>query len=175
LASGVLSLVFMAISLPMMLRGDYHKSEIVGYTGLALAAVIVFVGIRSHREREGGGTLTFWRGVAVGASIAAVAGTIYATFWLVLSTLVMPGITDKVAGCIVEQKRSFGASDAEIAKAEQFAETYRRLAKNPAINFAMTFGESFPVGLLASILAAAVLRRKVPPSAAAAGAASAVS
>jgi uncharacterized protein DUF4199 len=170
LASGVLSLVFMAISLPMMLRGDYSRSEVVGYTGLALAAIIIFVGIRSYRATTGGGYLTFWRGLAVGASIAAVAGTIYASAWLVLSTAVMPGITDKVAGCIVAQKRSFGASDAEIVEAEKFADTYRRLARNPAINFAMTFAESFPVGLAASILAAAVLRRKGPPSPAAAGA-----
>jgi hypothetical protein len=40
--------------------------------------------------------------------------------------------------------------------------TFARLYKNPLFNIAMTFMEVLPVGLILSLVFAAILRRKAP-------------
>ena len=46
--------------------------------------------------------------------------------------------------------------EAKISEMEQFKEMY----KNPIVKIGMTFMEIFPVGLLITILSAAILRRE---------------
>jgi hypothetical protein len=39
-------------------------------------------------------------------------------------------------------------------------EDFKRMYQNPLMNVAMTFTEPFPVGLLVTVISAAVLRKK---------------
>ena len=49
-----------------------------------------------------------------------------------------------------------------VAATEQQARTLKRLYDHPAGNAALTFATTFPVGLLAAAVSAAILRRKQP-------------
>jgi len=164
LASGALSAAMMAGTVPFMLDGSFRNGHLVGYTSIVLASLLVFFGVRSYRERVSGAHLTFRRGLAVGVSIAAVSAVCYATTWVVLSTLVVPDLWDKVVACMVDQKRASGASPQEIETTARQARQYAQWAENPVISFAMTLAEPLPIGLLASLISAAILRRRKPPS-----------
>jgi uncharacterized protein DUF4199 len=163
-ASGALSAAMMLATVPFILSGRFNGSLVFGYTLILLASLLVFFGIRSYRQKVGGGRLTFLRGLGVGVAIAAISAACYAATWSIL-WLATPDLHDKMAACMVNQKRASGASDAEILKAAEQAAQYVELAKNPALNFLMSLAEPFPVGLAVSLISAAILRRKdVDPS-----------
>jgi hypothetical protein len=160
-ASGALSAAMMLATVPFILSGHFHGGWVFGYTLILLASLLVFFGIRSYRQKVGGGRLTFRRGLGVGVAIAAISAACYAGTWTIL-WLGLPDMHEKMAACMVNQKRDSGASAVEILEAEKQAAQYVELAKNPALNFLMTLAEPFPVGLVVSLISAAILRRKTP-------------
>jgi hypothetical protein len=125
-----------------------------------LSGLFIFFGVRSYRENVAGGRIRFGRAFAVGLLIALVASVCYVVIWEVLYFGVMPGLGDKIATCMVDQARAAGASAAQLEEtARQMAQMKRNL-DNPLINAAMAFAEPFPVGLLITLISAAVLRKK---------------
>ena len=59
--------------------------------------------------------------------------------------------------------RAAGASEAAIQAKTLELQKSAAAYKNPLVNVAMTFIEPFPVGLLITLISAAVLRRKGGP------------
>ena len=48
----------------------FDRGEIIGYTSMVLAFLLIFFGVRSYRDNVAGGTVRFGRAFAVGALIA---------------------------------------------------------------------------------------------------------
>ena len=72
----------------------------------------------------------------------------------------MPDFMEKFTTYAVEQVRSSGGSQQMIdAKLKEMKDLGVRL-NNPLINAAFTFIEPFPVGLLLTLISAAILRRR---------------
>ena len=136
------------------------KGAIVGYTSMVLAFMLVFFGIRSYRENVGGGTITFGRAFAVGILIAVISSVCYVLAWLILSHYFMPDFVDKYAAQAIEQLRASGANAQAIQAKQQEMQQFKQLYSNPLFKVAMTFIEPFPVGLLITLISAAILRKK---------------
>jgi hypothetical protein len=166
LISGTILAVMIVGSMPFEAKIGFAKAEIIGYTTLVLAALLVFFGVRSYRENVSGGRLSFARGFAVGILITLVSSFCYVTAWEVTYFGLMPDFGDKYAAHMIDRAKASGASqqtiDKKVQEAQQFSKSYR----NPAINVAYTFMEVFPVGLAATLLSAAILRRKAARQAA---------
>ena len=73
LISGVLISVMMAATIPFADRIGFDRGAYVGYTTMVLAFLLVYFGIRSYRDNDGDGTITFAKGFGVGASIMLIA------------------------------------------------------------------------------------------------------
>jgi hypothetical protein len=170
LLSGVISSVMMLLTMPLVLKGtiNNHNGEVIGYTAIVLSFVLVFFGIRSYRENKGGGTITFGRAFSVGILITIISCVFYVATWEVVSSMFMPDWQDKYAAQMIAAKRQEGASPAAIAETEKQMVQMKAMLANPVMNVAMTFLEPFPVGLVVTLVSAAVLRRRtaVPPVAA---------
>jgi hypothetical protein len=95
----------------------------------------------------------------------------YVATWEVLYFKFMPDFMDKYGAHVVEKMRASGASDATVLAKAQEMKKAKEMYDNPLINAAMTFIEPFPVGLLITLISAAVLRRKPRPAEAATAAA----
>ena len=78
LVSGALATGLLLATLPYTSAMEHGKSDFLGYTSMIVSALVLFFGIRSHRERAGG-RLTFGRGVAVGLLITLVSSVCYMT------------------------------------------------------------------------------------------------
>jgi hypothetical protein len=66
---------------------------------------------------------------------------------------------------MIEKARAGGATEQELAaKAAEMAE-FREMYKNPLINAGLTLIEVFPVGLVVTLISAAILRRGRAPAA----------
>jgi hypothetical protein len=168
LISGFIVSAMMAISIPLCMSGkiDFENSQIVGYTTMVLAFVLVFFGIRSYRENVGDGSISFGRAVGVGLLITLVTCAFYVIAWEILYHNFFPDFVDQYAAHAIEKMRGTGASDAAIAKKVKEMAEFKELYANPVINVGMTFMEVFPVGLIVTLVSAAILRRKDTPAAA---------
>jgi hypothetical protein len=141
-------------------RIGFDRGMVVGYTIIVLSFLLVFFGVRSYREQTGG-RLTFGRGFTVGILITLISCAFYVLTWEVIYFGgFFPDFLDQYAAHTIDGLKASGASQLEIdATAKQMAE-FGEMYKNPLINAAFTFMEPFPVGLLVSLISAAVLRRK---------------
>lgn len=166
LISGALAAGMMLASIPLVNRIGFEKSEIIGYTTLVLAALLVFFGVRSYRENVSGGALSFGRGFAVGILISLLYSLCYVASWEVTYYGFMPDFGDKYAAHMIDRAKTSGATQQEIDKKIQEAQQFSRNYRNPVINVGYTFMEIFPVGLAATLVSAAILRRKAARQAA---------
>ena len=162
LISGVVSLAVMLPNLLLLDRIGINKAVIVGYTAIVLSFMLVFFGIRSYRENVGGGRITFGRAVAVGIMITLVSCAFYVISWLIIYYNFMPDFADKYAAYAVDQVKASGASPQQVEKTVQEMKDMKTLLDNPLTNAAITFTEPFPVGLIITLISAAVLRKKRP-------------
>jgi hypothetical protein len=139
---------------------DTGKADAIGYTSMVLAALMVFIGVRSYRENAGGGRLTFGRGLAVGLSISLISAACYVAAFQVMYFKLMPTFGESFAACMVHRARASGASPEKIEETARLAQTLKGMYDWPLTNAALAFSGSFPIGAIASALSAAVLRRK---------------
>jgi Protein of unknown function (DUF4199) len=159
LLSGVVSVVLMAATVPFIRSIRHEPADVLGYTSIVLSALLVFFGIRSYRETAGG-RITFARGFGVGVLITLISCVCLVVAFQLMYFGFVPDFGEKFAACMVERARSAGSTDQQIVETARQAEQFKQLYDNPATNAALTFGMSFPVGLAATIVSAAILSRR---------------
>jgi hypothetical protein len=163
LISGAISSAMMFLTLPFINSGaiNHKNGYFIGYTAIFLSFLLVFFGIRSYRENAGG-TISFGRGVAVGLLITLISCVFYVASWEIIYFKFMPDFVDKYAAHTIQALRAKGASEEAIAAKTKEMEKMKAMLDNPLINAAMTFIEPFPVGLIVTLLSAAILRKRTP-------------
>jgi hypothetical protein len=162
LISGVLSSAMMLGTIPFQHQIGYNRALIVGYTTIVASFLLVYFGIRSYRNNVGGGRITFGRAFGVGILITLVTCVFYVATWEVMFFFFMPDFMTKYTAHEIEKVKASGASDAVIQAKVQGLEKAAEAYHNPLVNAAETFLEPFPVGLVITLISAAVLRRKEP-------------
>jgi hypothetical protein len=160
LISGVVSSLMMAATVPFAGRISFDKGLIVGYTGIVLSFLLVFFGIRSYRDNYCNGQITFSKAFAVGISITVISCICYVVTWEIIYFNFLPDFMDKYGAHMIAKAKASGASAAAVQAQVEQAKKYKEMYDNPLINAAMTFIEPFPVGLVITVISAAVLRRK---------------
>jgi hypothetical protein len=160
LISGVLCTLMMNATVPFGEKIGFDRAMYVGYTIIVLSFLLVFFGIRSYREAEGGGRITFARGFTIGISITLITCVCYVVAWEIIYFNFMPHFMDQYGDYLIAKARASGVSEAALqAKMAELARS-KALYNNVFYNSAETFLEPFPVGLLMTLLSAAVLRKK---------------
>ncbi len=131
---------------------------LIGYTTMLIALSAVFVGIKQHRDVDCGGVIGFWRAFGVGLGVSVVAGVFYVVAWEIVQAMSHMDFANAYANAIIESEKAKGASAEAIAKLSaemaEFKVQYARLS----FRLPMTFMEIFPVGVLVSLISAALLR-----------------
>jgi len=160
LSGGVAALLMVLMAL--YTRNDPNKfdgGEVLGYIGILLSMVFVFLGVRAYRDDVGAGAITFGKAFQVGLFITLISCAIYVLAWMVVANTLMTDFMDQYIAHSLRQMQEAGKSAEEIAtKAAEMAD-FKEMYKNPLIAAAFTFLEPFPVGLAVTLLSAAVLRR----------------
>ncbi len=160
LISGVFSAVMLLATVPFADKIGFDKGEYLGYTVIVLSLLMVFFGVRSYRDNAGNGQMTFAQGFAVGISITVISCICYVITWEVMYFKLLPGFMDKYSAYMVQKLQAQGASPAVIQAEVLQIKKYKEMYDNPFLNAAMTFLEPFPIGLVITLISAAVLRRK---------------
>ena len=138
----------------------FDRGEIIGYTSMVAAFLLIFFGIRSYRDNVAGGTIRFGRAFVVGASIAVVASLCYVPAWALIYSRVAPDFVEKYQAHLIAEARADGATEAEITAKKAELDKYAVMYRNPVIRSAITFVEPMPVALVISLVSAGVLSRR---------------
>ena len=167
LASGVILVAVSAVMMPLCMNGTiaFDNSEVLGYSAMVLAFLMVFFGVRSYRENVAGGAIGFGQAFKVGIAITLITCAMYVVAWEITYFNFFPDFLDQYNTHVIAKMHAEGESEADIQKkAEQLADM-AKVYDNPLINSAITFMEIFPVGLIVTLVSAAILRKKPGESA----------
>ena len=160
LIAGAILSVMMLVTLPLHDTIGFDRLEVIGYSSMVLAFLLIFFGVRSYRDNVAGGRVGFGRAFAVGSMIALVASVCYVVTWEVIYFKLAPDFVPRYQEHTIAKAIADGESEQAIAQRRvemtEFAEMYR----NPAINAAITFVEPLPVGLIIALVTAGVLSRR---------------
>jgi hypothetical protein len=167
LISGVFTSAMMVATVPLENTIGFDRSEYLGYTLIVLSFLLVFFGVRSYRDNVANGQITFTKAFLVGISITAITCLFYVVTWEVLYFNFMHDFIDKYSAHIVEKLQTQGATSAAVQAKVLEMKKYKETYDNPLYNSAITFLEPFPVGLVITLITAAVLRRRKVPTPAA--------
>ena len=160
LIAGAILSAMMVLNHVLMKDIGFDKAEIIGYTTMILASMMVFFGVRSYRDNVAHGSVSFGKAFQVGLLIILVANVCYVGTWEIIYYNFEPDFMEKYGAYAIEKARAGGATAEEIAKQTKEMDDMVRSFKNPIVNVAYSFLELLPVGIVASLLAAAIFRRK---------------
>ena len=138
--------------------GSAGHSMLVGYSMMILALSLVFVGVKRHRDQSLGGVIRFLPAFGMGLGISAVAGLVYVVGWEFTLAATDYRFIGEYSAAAIEAARARGASAAEVQAVIEQMNEFRQSYANPLIRLPMTFAEIFPVGVIISLISAALLR-----------------
>ncbi len=154
-------LVIISVMLTGILAGGQDSvfaSMWFGYLVMLVAMTFMFVGVKRYRDIEHGGVIRFWPALKMGLAIAVVSALAYILVWEVYLAATgyrfMTDYLDSIAQGLAAQGRTPAQVAQEMAQYEWVRDNYG----NPLIRIPLTFTEIFPVGLIAALVSAVLLR-----------------
>src|SRR6202022_3341724 len=160
LISGALSSLMMVATLPFLHKISFDKGLVIGYTAIVLSFLLGFLGSRAYPDNAGNGQIAFKKAFAVGISITLISCICYVVTWEILYYNFLPDFIDKYGAHMVEKLKTSGVSAVAVQAEVEQVKKYKEMYANPLLNAAMTFIEPFPIGLVITLVSAAVLRRE---------------
>lgn len=165
LISGAIGATLMLLNVSLVKSGtlNFDNAEITGYAAIIVALSMVFLGIKSFRDKNQNGVIKFGKGFAVGILITLVASALYVAGWEVYyqsDDELRATFLDQFAEHSLNKLRESGATEAQIESASQEMGKMKELYNIPVIRFAFTLLEILPVGLIITLISAAILRKR---------------
>jgi Protein of unknown function (DUF4199) len=149
-------LVAISVGLEGHMMGAWGMA--IGYLVMLIALTAVFVGVKRHRDVDRGGVIGFWPALGMGIAISVVAGILYVLAWEVSQAFTSGDFITAYADAMIAERRAAGASAAEIVRLTAEMQAFAVQYANPLFRLPMTFAEIFPVGVLVSLVTAALVR-----------------
>ncbi len=137
---------------------QHHNNLLYGYLVMLVALSFVFVAIKRYRDRSLGGVIRFLPALGVGLGVSAVAGVIYTLGWEISLAATHYEFADSYGAAMIAAARAHGASPARLAQVADQMQAFKVQYANPLYRLPMTFVEIFPVGVVISLISAALLR-----------------
>ncbi|HEX4309114.1 MAG TPA: DUF4199 domain-containing protein [Acidobacteriaceae bacterium] len=162
LISGLMISVLMGCSLLLANRIGSGHSMVLGYTIMVVSFLLVYFGIRSYRDNGLAGQISFGRAFACGILITLITCVCYVAMWEILYFNFMPHFMDSYFAAQIHKVQTSGLDAATAAAQVAAIEHSQQLYQNPIVNMAYTFMEPLPVGVVITLISAAVLRRRAP-------------
>jgi hypothetical protein len=164
LISGLIMSVLMGCSLLLADKIGSSHSLVLGYTIMVASFLLIYFGIRSYRDNTLAGQISFGRAFACGILITLISSVCYVVMWEVLYFNFMPHFMDSYFAAQIHKLQSAGLDAATTAARVAAIQHSQQLYQNPVVNMAYTLMEPLPVGLLITLISAALLRRKATSS-----------
>lgn len=159
--SALITTSMMLISTTLHYQDANSKtSEIIGFSGMFLAFIFIFLGIKSFRDKQNNGVISFGTAFKIGILICLIASTVYVATWMIECHFFFPDFMEKYAATVLEEARKSGLSATDLVEKQNEMEKYKDWYKNPILMALMTYMEIFPLGLIITVISALILKKK---------------
>lgn len=137
---------------------NFFASEALGYSIMIIGFSMIFVATKKYRDDELGGIIKFGSALKVGLGISLIAGVVYVIVWEINLYFTDYAFIYEWTDSMIQQARDSGASESELATTIEEMEVMIERYGKVMFRLPMTFMEIFPVGLLLSLISAALFR-----------------
>ena len=162
LTYGTIAGLIVGIALSVVVIGfpgsHLANGMVIGYTIMLIGLSTIFVAVKRYRDIDLGGVIGFWKALMMGLGISFVAGILYVVAWDTACAISGMDFAGSYAASMIAQKKAAGVSGAALAKFVSEMDAFKVQYANPLFRWPMTFIEIFPVGVLVSLITAALLR-----------------
>lgn len=138
---------------------NYDTMEILGYTSIIIALLAVFFGIKSYRDRQLGGRIQFSKGLLTGIGISAVASAILGLYTFIHIAWIDPDFSQSYSAWEIDKIESSDMSAIEKTEAITSMKELVPKLDSPLIQALIMYGTVFIIGIIVSLISAAILRR----------------
>lgn len=135
-----------------------ENGALIGYATILVALTGVFLGVKHYRDKVKGGVIKFVPALGVGLGISAVASLGWVIAWEISLAVTKFDFVAAYYGAMIEQAQADGATAEKIAQMRTEQEGFASMYSNPVIRMGITFVEMFPIGVVISLISAALLR-----------------
>lgn len=129
-----------------------------GYLIMLVALSVIFFAIKNYRDKTQGGVISFKTAALLGLGVSAFAGLSYAIGWEGFLAATDYAFIEQYSAGMIEAKKAAGLTGEALADAIANVEKFTSQYRNPLYRFPVTFMEIFPVGVLVTLVSAALLR-----------------
>src|ERR1043165_5670006 len=161
LISGAIAATLMWLLVAVVNTGsiNFDNGMIWGYATMIIALSLVFFGVKSYRDNNGG-HISFLKGLQVGILISIICSVCYAARWELYYRGSGQEFLQKYTAHYLDKMMANGASDADVAKAQADMDQFMVQYQNCYVRFAFTLMEILPVGIIVTLISALLLRRR---------------
>jgi hypothetical protein len=128
------------------------------YLGWIILFVAIILGIKTYRDQDSGGYITYSRSLGTGVLIGIFSGIITGFFTVLMFTVIDPGLVDKIIEQAQQDMIERGSSETEM----EIAMTWTRKFMNPGMLFIFSMLGSAFLSFLFSLIIS-IFTRKEPP------------
>lgn len=163
IAGGIMVAIFLLTHFLFMKNFNAEMwtfGEILGYSSMIIALSTIFFGIKTYRDKVLGGKISFGKAFGLGLGISTVASVIFGIYIYILYTIISPGLSGKLIEIYREKIRTSGQTQEIIAQQLAQFEAEAQMWNNPVLQSFVMLVTVFMLGILISLVCAAILRRK---------------
>ncbi len=164
LIAGLVVVAMMFITMPFVMDGTIEHSHLLGYTTMVIALSTIFIAIKNYRDKHSNGTIKFGKAFLIGLYITLIGGVLYASGWeiyMAVSGTDMQAFSESYMNGEVAKLERSGASPEKIKATIEEGKMYMEMMENPIVRFLFVMlMELAPVGIIISLISAAILRKK---------------
>ena len=135
------------------------SSMVIGYLGMLISFAFILVAIKSYRDKQNNGIISFGKAFGMGLLISLIASTIYVITWEIVYKNFLPNYMDRYCAAMIEQAKASLSGSALLAEIDEINKA-KKMYATPLGFTLFTYAEILPVGILVSLIAALVLKRK---------------
>ena len=158
IAGAVVGVPLSVMTLSLSGQAMMRYGMFIGYLTMLIALSAVFLAIKRHRDVDLGGVIRFWPALGLGLGVSVVAGVIYVVAWEASCAIAHADFAGTYARAMIAQQEAKGVSGAALERFRTEMEHFKQQYANPLYRWPMTFAEIFPVGVIVSLISAALLR-----------------
>lgn len=151
-----LALIIFTLLLWMLDATTNRNLSFISY-GIIIAGL--YLAIKSFRDQEQGGYITYGRALGAGTLTSVFAGIITSFFTFLLYTLIDPGLIDKTYLIMEQAYYDAGMSDNQIEAAMSIAKRFT----NPVMMMVLGFLGSVLMGFIFSLILSIFLKKEADP------------
>ncbi|MBK8876258.1 MAG: DUF4199 domain-containing protein [Bacteroidetes bacterium] len=157
----ILGGILIAISLLIYVLGlekDETVTTVSGIINIAVPAIVTFLGIRELRDKYQHGFISFGQGFSCGLVISIIGGALSSIYSFLYFKVINPGMLAYIRLKQEQEMLDRGMSDSDIEKMSGTMDFWT----NPAMMSAFAFLGMVILGLVISLISAAILKKEDP-------------